>query len=448
MNGNKLKKPIKVKFILVSKEYELFQNKGEKIRSLFNLKKGGNINTKESAATFLALHNITFDVEAGSSVGLIGINGSGKSTLSNILSGIVPPTTGIVEVQGETSIIAIGAGLKNELTGIENIRLKSLMMGKTSRAIEESLADIIEFADIGDFIDQPVKNYSSGMRSRLGFAIAVHTNPDILIIDEALSVGDETFYQKCVEKIIEYKKMGKTIFFVSHSIPQIQLICDKVLWMHYGEIKEFGETSEVIGHYKKFINWFKNLSEVEKKDYKNKYIQRQKGLFDRKENYEDMLNKSLSRKQRKKMEQEFFSLKKKNHFSIASKALVVISLLSLFFLGTLNVRNISFANFLGINAKNQSEVVRSLKKDRPQRSSIEQESMSIESLESESSIQDTERNTIPKITHEVQEGEILEGIAETYHVTVEAIIQENNLTSTVLGIGQLLQIPTKDELVE
>ncbi|MDV7718427.1 ABC transporter ATP-binding protein [Pediococcus ethanolidurans] len=251
----------KIKLKNVTKEYDLYRTKNEKLKSFFNLTKQDNV------PHFWSLKGISLTIYKGESVGIIGVNGSGKSTMSNIISGIIPQTTGFVDVRGDTSIVAISAGLKRSLTGLENIRLKGLMQGMSFDEIDAVRDDIIEFADIGDFIDQPVKDYSSGMRSRLGFAIAVHINPDILIIDEALSVGDDTFYQKCLDKIEQFKKEGKTILFVSHSLKQVEMLCDRTAWIHFGDLRMLGNTEEVVNAYRKFSSDFKKKTAKGRSDY-------------------------------------------------------------------------------------------------------------------------------------------------------------------------------------
>ena len=246
----------------VTKEYRIYRNNKERLKDAlvpFNKNK-----------TFYALNDLSLSAYEGDVIGLVGINGSGKSTLSNIIGGSLSPTAGDVDRHGEVSVIAINAGLNGQLTGIENIEFKMLCMGFTRKQIKELTPDIIEFSELGEFIYQPVKKYSSGMRAKLGFSINITTNPDILVIDEALSVGDQTFAQKCLDKIYEYKKQGKTIFFVSHNMKQVREFCTKIAWIEAGKLKEFGELDEVLPEYEKFLNGFKKYSKEEQKAFRNK----------------------------------------------------------------------------------------------------------------------------------------------------------------------------------
>jgi teichoic acid transport system ATP-binding protein len=283
---------VKLKVENVTKRYKLVRRKFNKILDGLTLSKG-------KAQNFHALRNISFEVYEGETIGIVGMNGSGKSTLSNILAQVIPVTTGHLDIRGETSLIAISVGLDKNLTGLDNIVQKCLMHGLKTNEIKELTPAILKFAEIGDFIEQPVKNYSSGMKARLGFAISIHTNPDILIIDEALSVGDQTFYQKCLDKINNFKKNGKTIFFVSHSISQVRSISDRVMWIHYGEMQEFGEPESVLSQYGDFIKWYKGLSVEEKEEYKNKMNGKQRRELDHQGNSKQVTVGGKKRKKKK-----------------------------------------------------------------------------------------------------------------------------------------------------
>lgn len=244
----------------VYKTFDMVNTTNEKIKYLLSF--------KPHHKSFLALRDVSLKISSGEVVGLLGMNGSGKSTLSNLISEIIYPNSGQIEVNGDVAIIAVSQGLKGVLTGRENIHLKCLMLGMTEEEIDNRMDEIIEFADIGEFIDQPIKKYSSGMKSRLGFAIAINVNADILIIDEALSVGDQTFYNKCIDKMNEFKNEGKTIIFVSHNLSQVSSFCDRAIWLEFGRVKMDGEAQEIVKYYTDFLNHHKSLSPKEQKQYK------------------------------------------------------------------------------------------------------------------------------------------------------------------------------------
>lgn len=199
---------------------------------------------------FLALKNINFTVKRGESWGLIGKNGSGKSTLLKLISGIIRPYQGNVTVNGSISpLIELGAGFDPELTARENIFLNGALLGYSKRFIESHFQEIVDFAELNDFIDVPIKNFSSGMSARLGFAIATVQKPDILIVDEVLAVGDFAFQQKCKERMEHLLSNGTTLLFVSHSIEQVKELCSKAIWIDNGEVRAIGETHSVSQEY-------------------------------------------------------------------------------------------------------------------------------------------------------------------------------------------------------
>ena len=205
--------------------------------------------------TFWALKDATFSVPKGSSLGLIGQNGSGKSTALKVLTGIYRPTSGHVSVNGSVSaLLEVGAGFHPELTGRENIRLNATILGFTSQEIDRLMDQIIEFADIGDHIDGPIKHYSSGMYVRLGFAVAVMVRPEILLVDEVIAVGDEEFQRRCFDYIYELRRAGTSIVVVSHGMSQITDLCDEALWLDQGHVREVGPARNVVRAYLDSVN--------------------------------------------------------------------------------------------------------------------------------------------------------------------------------------------------
>lgn len=228
----------------IKKKYNLYARPQDRFREAVG------ISRKSLHTDFYALNGISFEVAKGETVGIIGTNGSGKSTLLKILTGVLKPTTGVAHVEGRVSaLLELGAGFNQEYTGIENIYLNGRMMGYTRKEMEKRVSSIIEFAEIGDFIHQPVKTYSSGMFARLAFAVAINVEPDILIVDEALSVGDIFFQNKCFRKFKELKDKGVTILFVSHDISSVRQMCSRVLWIDKGIQKIFAQSDLVCDMY-------------------------------------------------------------------------------------------------------------------------------------------------------------------------------------------------------
>ncbi len=231
----------------VRKIYKLYDKPQDRVREALGL-------GKKSHKLHYALNGVSMNIYRGETVGIIGTNGSGKSTILKIITGVLNPTEGEVVVDGRISaLLELGAGFNQEYNGIENVYLNGTMMGFSEKEIDEKLPAILEFADIGDYVYQPVKTYSSGMFVRLAFAVAINIEPEILIVDEALSVGDVFFQAKCYHKFEEFKEMGKTIVFVSHDLSSISKYCDRVFLLNKGNLLGEGSPKEMIDAYKRVL---------------------------------------------------------------------------------------------------------------------------------------------------------------------------------------------------
>ena len=232
----------------LTKVYKLYDKPQDRVKEALHLTR------KKRHTEHYALQGVNIDIKKGETVGIIGTNGSGKSTILKIITGVLNPTAGEVNVNGRISaLLELGAGFNMEYTGLENIYLNGTMMGFSEKEIDAKLGDILDFADIGDFVHQPVKTYSSGMFVRLAFAVAINIEPEILIVDEALSVGDVFFQAKCYHKFDEFKEMGKTILFVSHDLSSIAKYCDRVVLLNKGVKLGEGTPKEMIDVYKQVL---------------------------------------------------------------------------------------------------------------------------------------------------------------------------------------------------
>lgn len=244
-----------IETIDVSKLYKLYDKPFDRVKETFS-------RNKVYSREFYALKHVNFAIPKGATIGFVGRNGAGKSTLLKILTGVLKPTAGTVHVDGKVSaLLELGAGFNMEFTGRENIYLNATVMKIPKAEMESRIDEILAFADIGDFIDQPVKTYSSGMFVRLAFAVAINVDPDILIVDEALAVGDTRFQLKCMEKFSEFQKKGKTILFVSHDVNMIKRFCERTIWLNQGQVVMDGDTDQVTDLYTDFLKSEMSLEE-------------------------------------------------------------------------------------------------------------------------------------------------------------------------------------------
>ena len=242
--------PLAIRAVDVSKVYRRFAHKRQFATLKSAILSGSLVRDLRPDETFRALDGVSFDVEAGRTYGIIGRNGSGKSTMLKCVAGITKPTSGSVVVNGRVSaLIELGAGFHPEISGRENVFINGIMLGLSKAEIERRFDEIVEFAELAPFIDAPVKTYSSGMYMRLGFAVAVHVDPDVLLVDEVLAVGDEGFAHKCLDKFAEFRRRGKTILLVTHSLGLVERFCDEALWLDKGKVKAVGDPKRVVDAY-------------------------------------------------------------------------------------------------------------------------------------------------------------------------------------------------------
>lgn len=256
-----MKEPV-ISFENVSKSYPLHRNLGGIKNFLFNLNTNLKVMKNER---FEALRDINFEVYSGEKFGIIGRNGAGKSTTLGLVAGVLRPDRGTVIVRGRISpLLALGAGFHPELDGRENIVLNGVLMGLTRREIWKKMDEIIEFSELGEFIDRPVRVYSSGMMARLGFSVVAHLEPEILLIDEILGVGDVRFQQKCMQKMMSFKESGTTMVIVTHSVASVVNICDRAMWIENHVVKMIGDPVEVVEGYCRALGVPTNLDALNK----------------------------------------------------------------------------------------------------------------------------------------------------------------------------------------
>lgn len=418
---------LKVRGRLISKKFELSQN--EKLKEVLGIGQ-----TNQEMKDFWALRNVNFEVYDGEAIGVVGLNGSGKSTLLNMIDRSLSITAGELEINGEVSRIAIGAGLKADLTGRDNIRLKCTMMGMSKKQIEDKMSEIVQFSELGPFIDRQVKDYSSGMRSKLAFSIAINQDPDILIIDEALSVGDSTFSAKSAKKMFEFREKGKTIFVVSHNSAQIQKWTDKVIWLHYGEVKEYGATKDVLPKYQAFINWFNGLAREQQEQYKldRRKEQQDYSVAALKQEVLDNTSESVSQSSLTLIDETIKKSKKRSKLTWTSKGLMLLCILVMFFSGIASAKGQSI---LGIK---KTAGMKQKTKEKP--SKVSRSSTSKSSHKSSTSA--NQKKGVETVDYIVKEGDIISNIALVYGLTNDDIMKLNpNINPSLITPGMVIKLP-------
>ncbi len=244
-----MSEPAVVRVKDVWKDFKVYREKNDSLKETLLRRR------RATYESFWALQGVSFEIAKGATVGIIGENGSGKSSMLKIMAKILRPTKGSVEIDGKISaLLELGAGFHPDLTGRENVYLNGSILGLTRAQVDERIDTIIAFSELQDFIEMPVKSYSSGMYVRLGFAVAINVDPDVLLVDEILAVGDESFQRKCLNKLYELKEQGKTIVIVSHALDQIRNICDEAIWLEHGVRRATGRAAHVVDSYLEEVN--------------------------------------------------------------------------------------------------------------------------------------------------------------------------------------------------
>lgn len=429
-----MEKKITVSAKQVTKRFDLAEKQSDKLKAVFKF-------WGDDVPNFWALKGVSFEAKSGETIGVIGTNGSGKSTLLEMIAGVREPTSGTLEVNGKTSIISVGAGMRPKLTGRANIRLKALLQGMTENEIDAKMDDIIEFSELGEFIDQPVKSYSSGMKSKLGFAISAYSDSDIVIIDEALSVGDQTFTEKSIERTKRFKEEGKTIFFVAHSSSQMRQVADRILWMHHGNLWMDGPIDVVLPEYERFVKRFQKFSETERAAYFLHYKTAQKDFTLKKLAQLSSNAKLISPHTVEDGSSSSNKNFQEDHGKMSILTRIILGLVTVMTIGlmTKQIMNVSW-NALGFGNKTQVEEVTKTAKPEKKAESKSASSSSIKTASSES-IQS--RNIIQN-QYTVQNPMTLTELSEQTGIPVETLQAINQLADENLQPGQKIILSSEE----
>lgn len=424
-------KKVNVKIISVTKSHSNKQSFYKKIRNVFDEK--NYLNTK-----FWVLKGVNAELASGEIVGIVGFSGSGKSTLCKMIHHEILPTSGKVETAGTTYLVNMEEAIQDNLCGIELLRQRLSKKDMNKKQLQKNIEDVIQFADLGSVMEQAVSSYSMEMRARLEISIGIQKNSDILIIDEALTLCDASFVKKCQDKFLELKEEGKTIVVVTPVLEQIERFCDKVIWLHFGNVQKFGQTFDVVHQYKKFMIWFtEKLSKQEQKAYNEKFRELQTS-FSLKDLYTNTLEESATVKTREELKLIRSSLYKEEN----KKKNVLLS--PFFFLVVLFL---CFAGFLMIKENEQKKDSKDsyesktavMSKKRKQITAMTKSAVTTSSKPTTNSTTSSEEDTNPQ-EHLVKLGETLSGIAEKYKISMAELMDINKLTTADVYQGQILRL--------